>query len=75
MNDNGGNVVAINPTWSVVAGGGAIDLTTGLFTAGPTIGTYTNSVRASVGGLAGFATVIVTGGPLVSIQNSGDGPR
>ena len=60
--DAGGNVVAISPTWSVVAGGGSIAITSGLFTSGTATGTYTNTVRASVGGLAGFATVIVTGG-------------
>ncbi|HVA57567.1 MAG TPA: ice-binding family protein [Gemmatimonadaceae bacterium] len=66
--DVGGNVVAITPTWSVVAGGGTIDGATGLFTAGTTTGTYTNSVRASIGGVAGFATVtVVATGPLVSI--------
>ena len=65
--DVGGNVVAITPTWSVVAGGGTINLTTGLFTAGTVIGTYTNSIRANVGGLAGFATVLVTSGPLANI--------
>jgi len=65
--DAGGNVVVIAPTWAMVAGGGAVDLTTGLFTAGNTTGTYTNTVRASVGSLAGFATVIVTSGPLASI--------
>ena len=65
--DVGGNVVAISPTWSLVAGGGSIDITTGLFTAGNTTGTYGNSVRASVGALAGFATVIVTSGALASI--------
>jgi hypothetical protein len=65
--DVGGNVVAIVPTWSVVAGGGTINLTTGLFTAGVTTGTFTNSIRANVGGLAGFATVLVTNGPLANI--------
>lgn len=65
--DVGGNVVAISPTWSVVAGGGSINSTTGLFTAGSSTGTYSNTVRASVDGLAGFATVIVTGGSLSSI--------
>jgi hypothetical protein len=65
--DAGGNVVAISPTWATVAGGGSIDLSTGFFTAGSTTGTYTKTVRASVGGVAGFATVIVTSGPLASI--------
>lgn len=65
--DAGGNVVAITPTWAVVAGGGSVNLTTGLFTAGNVTGTYTNTVRASVGGLAGFATVNVTSGALATI--------
>ncbi len=65
--DVGGNIIAITPTWSVIAGGGSIDITTGFFTAGTLTGTYTNSVRASIGALAGFATVIVTSGPLASI--------
>ncbi len=68
--DVGGNVVAINPTWAVVAGGGSVDIATGMFTAGTTSGTYTNSVRASVGNLAGFATVHVTSGALASITVS-----
>lgn len=65
--DASGNVVAITPTWSVVASGGTINLTTGMFTAGNTAGTFTNTVRASVDGLTGFATVIVGSGPLASI--------
>jgi hypothetical protein len=66
--DASGNVVPITPSWAIVAGGGTINITSGLFTAGNTTGTYTNSVRASVGGLAGFATVTVTGGPLASLD-------
>jgi hypothetical protein len=66
-NDASGNVVAISPTWSIAAGGGTIDFTTGRFTAGNTAGTYTNTVRASVGGTTGFATVTVTAGPLASL--------
>ena len=65
--DVGGNVVPITPVWSVVAGGGVINAASGLFTAGTLPGTYTNTVRASVGLLGGFATVIVTTGPLASI--------
>ena len=65
--DASGNVVTITPTWSVVASGGTINLTTGMFTAGNTAGTFTNTVRASVDGLTGFATVIVGSGPLASI--------
>ena len=62
-----GNVIAITPTWAVVAGGGTIDIASGLFTAGSVSGTFTNTVRASVGGITGFATVNVTQGPLASI--------
>ena len=58
--DVAGNVVTIAPTWAVVAGGGAIS-GTGLFTAGAVPGTYTNTVRASSGGISGFATVVEIG--------------
>ena len=44
--DASGNVVTITPTWSVAAGGGTISAT-GLFTAGATAGTFTNTVKAS----------------------------
>ena len=65
--DAAGNVVTITPAWSVVAGGGSINPTSGLFTAGTTAGTFTNTVRAAVGTIAGTATVTVTSGPLASI--------
>ena len=57
--DAHGNVVAITPSWTVVAGGGTIN-STGLFTAGTTPGTYTNTVVATSGSLAVVATVTVT---------------
>jgi hypothetical protein len=62
--DAAGNVVAITPTWSVVASGGSIDATTGLFTAGAVGGTFTNTVRATSGSFSGFATVIVNSAPV-----------
>ena len=65
--DASGNVVSITPSWSIVAGGGSIDPNSGVFTAGGTVGTYTNTVRASVGTIAGLATVNVTNGPVASI--------
>ena len=65
--DAGGNVVAITPTWAVVAGGGIIDIASGLFRAGTVTGTFSNTVRANVGAIQGFATVNVTPGPLASI--------
>lgn len=68
--DAGGNVVTITPVWSVVNGGGTIVSTSGVFTAGTVPGTFTNTVRATVGNLSGSATVIVTAGPLSTITVS-----
>jgi hypothetical protein len=64
--DVGNNVVAITPTWSVVTGGGTIDVN-GLFTAGTTPGTFTNTVRATSGATFGSATVVVVVGPVATI--------
>jgi len=57
--DANDNVVAITPTWSVVAGGGGINVT-GNFTAGAGAGTFSNTIRATSGAISGFATVNVT---------------
>jgi hypothetical protein len=57
--DNSGNPVTITPTWSVVASGGTISAS-GLFTAGGTGGTFTNTVKATSGTVSGTATVIVS---------------
>jgi len=65
--DIAGNPVAITPTWAVVASGGTIDTTTGLFTAGTVLGTFIKTVTATSGGHTGTATVVVTTGPLASI--------
>lgn len=65
--DAAGNVVPLTPVWSVVAGGGAIDASTGVFTAGNTPGTFTNTVKATQGTISGNATVIVTAGPVTTI--------
>ncbi len=54
------NVVGISPVWSVVNGGGNINSSTGLFTAGLAAGTYNATVKATSGGVSGFATVTVT---------------
>jgi outer membrane protein OmpA-like peptidoglycan-associated protein len=56
--DSAGFVVQFLPTWSVVAGGGRID-NTGLFTAGSAPGIYVNTVKASWGTVAGYASVTV----------------
>lgn len=57
--DAHGNVVAIVPTWSVVAGGGTIAVA-GAFTAGAATGTFAGTIRATSGAISGFATVTVT---------------
>lgn len=56
--DSAGYDFAFSPTWSVVAGGGTIS-STGLFTAGTTPGVYANTIKASWGHVAGYATVTV----------------
>jgi MYXO-CTERM domain-containing protein len=67
--DGFGNVVAGTPTWAVVAGGGTIN-GAGLFTAGTTAGTFTNTVRATIGGVDGTATVVVQPGPVTRVAVS-----
>jgi hypothetical protein len=67
-----GNTVPITPavSWSVVAGGGTINATTGEFTAGTTSGTFSNTVKATngIGGsISNTATVTVNAGALDSI--------
>lgn len=68
--DASGNAVAITPSWSVVAGGGTINLSSGLFTAGNTAGAFPGTVRASVGAIAGLADVTVTAGALATVTVS-----
>ncbi len=65
--DAGNNVVTITPVWSVQAGGGTINAGTGLFTAGGTLGTFNNTVRATSGTIFGNATVTVIAGALATI--------
>src|SRR6185369_5379168 len=69
--DAAGNVLAITPTWSVVANGGNVS-TAGLFTAGTQPGTFANTVRATSGSISGTATVTVTVGSLAAITVSPD---
>ena len=59
--DANGNTVAINPTWSVVQSGGAINAN-GVFTAGTVVGSFANTVKAAVGSISGLGTVVVTSG-------------
>jgi outer membrane protein OmpA-like peptidoglycan-associated protein len=56
--DSDGNAFAFSPTWSVVSGGGTIS-NAGLFTAGTTPGVYANTIKASWGTVAGYATMTV----------------
>jgi hypothetical protein len=66
--DTEGNTVRIDgESWAVVAGGGTINATTGLFTAGTTAGTFTNTIRVTCNGVTAFATIIVTPGPAATI--------
>ncbi|MEX2177068.1 MAG: ice-binding family protein [Gemmatimonadaceae bacterium] len=66
VSDVAGNVLPNLPNWSVAAGGGGIG-SAGLFTAGNTAGTFTNTVVASIGGISASGTVTVSTGPLASI--------
>jgi len=64
--DADGNEVGIDPTWSVATGGGAINAS-GVFTAGTVLGTFANTVTATVGSISGTASVTVIGGPVATI--------
>jgi len=61
--DGSGNPISITPVWSVVNGGGSINASTGVFTAGSTAGVFTSTVKAASGSISGFATVTVTTTP------------
>jgi Ice-binding-like len=68
--DAGGNVVSVTPVWSLVNGGGNIDSSTGLFTAGASTGTFSNTVMATSGAISATATVTVAStvpAPLVNL--------
>jgi hypothetical protein len=56
---NGVTVAIPNLQWTVVNGGGTIDINTGIFTAGNTIGVFPNTVKATSGAIFAFATVNV----------------
>jgi len=57
--DGNGNVVTINPTWSLTSVDGTIS-GDGLFTAGSTTGSFPNAISAKVGNVTGTASVTVT---------------
>jgi len=63
--DYAGNTITISPNWSVASGGSISG--TGLFTSGMAPGTYTNTVKASVGGVFATASVTVDASALSTI--------
>ena len=65
--DSSGNSINVTPTWSVINGGGTIDASTGIFTAGNVSGTFNGTVQASAGGITATATVSVLPGATASI--------
>ena len=65
--DGNGDVVVLTPVWTVEAGGGTINATTGFFTAGTVPGVFNATVKATQGTISGTANVTVTVGPLATI--------
>jgi hypothetical protein len=65
--DAEGRRVEISPSWSVANSGGTVNAA-GLFTAGSLTGIFANTVRATVGGISGSASIAVIAGPLASIS-------
>ncbi len=57
--DAGGNIVPITPVWTVPNPPGTINSSSGLFTAGATLGSFPNTVRATSGSIFDEADVIV----------------
>lgn len=66
--NSAGGPLTVTPVWSVTNGGGTIDASTGVFTAGSDSGTFTNTVSATSDGLSATATVIVTVNPDGSVR-------
>lgn len=63
VRDANGNVVAATIVWTVTNPPGTIVSTSGLFTAGSTLGSFPNTVTACAGTLCDQADVIVIAGP------------
>lgn len=66
VKDADGNVINLVPTWSVIAGGGTIS-TSGLFTAGDSAGTFTNTVKAASGSVSATSSVTINAGALATL--------
>lgn len=73
LDENGEPVPGAQIDWDVEAGGGTID-SSGLFTAGPTLGTYVDTVVATSGELGASATVTVVApaAPVISDIEPGE---
>ena len=71
VQDANGNTINSTPTWTVVHGGGTIT-TSGLFTAGDSVGTFENTVVATSGSVSSSSTVVVTAAGLASITVTPD---
>jgi hypothetical protein len=71
VTDANGNTITVTPTWTLVNGGGTIT-TGGLFTAGDSVGTFTNTIVATIGSISSASTVIVSAGALASIAVAPD---
>jgi hypothetical protein len=71
VTDASGNTLTENPTWTLVNGGGAIT-SAGMFTAGDSIGTFTNTIVATIGSVTSTSTIVVSAGGLASITVSPD---
>ena len=57
--DANGNVISIDPTWSLSSVDGTIS-GDGLFTAGTTMGNFPNAISAKVGNITGSTSVTIT---------------
>ena len=68
--DAWGNETVVNPSWSVVNGGGSVDEQSGLFTAGTSVGEFTNTVQAADGEISGTADVLVIAEAVAAVEVS-----
>lgn len=71
VTDASGNTITVTPTWTLANGGGTIT-SAGLFTAGDSIGTFTNTIIATIGSVTSVGSVTVSAGGLASIAVSPD---
>ena len=71
VTDANGNTIATTPKWTLVNGGGEIT-SAGLFTAGDSVGTFTNTIVATIGSVTSSSSITVSAGGLSSITVSPD---